>query len=464
MPYTQKPPSPSRTVPFGMSNLATATTSERNAEEHLLITSGTECLESAISQAVEICEMSRALVNQNTFFRTMLTETDARILIISEKGELIHTNLANTQVTAGIIHSVAMHLPGILHHGRMRWAYRSDSASYKIRAKSIAHNGRSYALCAVDDAFDIIDQKNSFIKYKEADDVRRDLQLVSATPSLSCLLPDLEINAPGNTPLIITGSPGTGKISFARAVYARSALNTNPLVEIDCQGLDKRTMQRLLNEDTSPLFDQNLVIIFKNLDSLPISFQLRLAETVQSMELNRRVKFISTVNGRLDRLVPANLLSSDLAYELNGYSIHIPELHESPELAVSIARQYLNELNQEMAKQLAGFEPDALEQLVQFHWDFGIPQYKLAIKQVALSASGQFITAEEVRNVLSEMHNAPQSGPAAGTVIDLNQDLETITHQIIMKVLEEEGMNQSQAARRLNVSRMTIWKHLNKTE
>ena len=432
--------------------------------EYLLITSGPECLESAISQAIEICETSRALRESNSFFRTMLSECDARVIILSDHGETLHTNLPNTQITAGILHSASSHVSGILQHGRMQWVYRTDTASFKLRGKSISYGGRQYALCTVEDAFDITDQKGSFIKYKEAADVQRDLQLVSATPSLNRLLPDLEKTAPGNTPLIITGSPGTGKISFARAVYARSAQNTSPLVEIDCQGLEKRNLQRLLNEDTSPLFDRDCVIIFKNLDSMPIGFQLRLAETIQSMELNRRHKIISTVNDRLNVLVPANRLSSDLAYELNGYSIHIPELHESPELAVSIARQYLNELNQEMAKQLAGFEPEALELLQNFHWNFGIPQYKLVIKQLALSAAGQFITAEEVRNVLSEIDDspAPQAASDSGSV-SLDGDLESITHQIVMKVLEQEGMNQSQAARRLNVSRMTIWKHMNKS-
>ena len=433
--------------------------------EHLLITSGPECLESAISQAVEICEMSRALVVRNDFFRTIVSEADARLAIVSDQGESIYTNMPNTQVTGDIIRSITKHLSPIMHHGRMRWVYRTDTSAYKIRAKSISSGGQHYALCAVEDAFDIIDQKSSSLKYREAADVQKDLQLVLATPSLSRLLPDINEKAPGTAPLIITGSPGTGKISFARAAYAYSPLRSEPLLEIDCQGLDKRSLQRLLNEDNSPLFDQGFVIIFKNLDSIPISFQLQLAEVIQSMELTRRNKIISTVNGPLNSLVPANLLSSDLAYELNGYSVHIPELHESPELALSVARQYLNELNQELPKQLAGFEPEALDQLVHFHWDFGIPQYKLAIKQLALSAAGQFITAEEVRSVLSEMNESrPPAVVNAASVIDLSGDLESITHQIVMKVLEEEGMNQSQAARRLNVSRMTIWKHLNRSE
>ncbi|MBO5520542.1 MAG: hypothetical protein J5973_02590, partial [Eubacterium sp.] len=183
------------------------------------------------------------------------------------------------------------------------------------------------------------------------------------------------------------------------------------------------------------------------------------------MELTRRVKFISTVSGPLKSLIPSNQLSPDLVYELNGHSIHIPELHEAPELAVTIARQYLNQLNQELSNQVAGFDSGALELLTNFHWNYGIPQYKLTIKQLAKAAAGQFITEQEVRDALNEIDDASQTNQSASSSdIDLHADLQTITHQIILKVLQEEDMNQTRAAKRLGVSRMTIWKHLNSEE
>ena len=51
------------------------------------------------------------------------------------------------------------------------------------------------------------------------------------------------------------------------------------------------------------------VIILKNLEAMPMSFQLRLADVLQSMELTRRVKFISTVSGPLKSLIPSKQLS-----------------------------------------------------------------------------------------------------------------------------------------------------------
>ncbi|MBQ8932913.1 MAG: PrpR N-terminal domain-containing protein [Lachnospiraceae bacterium] len=434
--------------------------------EYVLITSGIECLDSAVSQAVEVCRMGRALKQESTFYQQILFGSDDQLAILSQDKDVIGTNLPNTQISAQIISSIKAHLSRIIHHGSIRWVVPTNLASYKITGQKIDHGGRHYALCHISSAFQAGGQNVSFIKYKEASDVLKDLSLITSTPALNRFLSDIRENAPDKTPVMITGSPGTGKISLARSIYAASSsLSSCQLVEIDCQGLEKRNLLRLLNEDSSPLYDPDNVIILKNLEAMPMSFQLRLADVLQSMELTRRVKFISTVSGPLKSLIPSNQLSPDLVYELNGHSIHIPELHEAPELAVTIARQYLNQLNQELSNQVAGFDPGALELLTNFHWNYGIPQYKLTIKQLAKAASGQFITEQEVRDALNEIDDASQTNQSASSSdIDLHADLQTITHQIILKVLQEEDMNQTRAAKRLGVSRMTIWKHLNSEE
>ncbi len=429
--------------------------------EYVLITSGPESLTSAVDQAVEICRMRRSLEKENAFYRDAFFGLDEMVAVFSSEKELLSTNLPNTQLSTQILDSIQTHVSRIMYHGSISWILPTELSAYKIKGRQVELGGQSCVICNIDQAFKIDDQKLSYIKYKEVRDVQKDVSLITATPALNRYLQEIKEFAPGKTAVMITGSPGTGKISLARAIYAQSPLRTKPLVEIDCQGLDKRNLQRLLNEDHSPLYDQDLTIVLKNLDALQISFQQRLAEVFQSMELTKRNLFISTVSGSLKTLIPSNQLSSDLAYELNGYHVNIPELHEAPELAVSIAREYLNEVNQELPNQVAGFGPEALELLTHFHWNYGIPQFKLSIKQLAKAATGPFITEPEVRSVLDEFDDASNPElPSGHFCVDLHSDLETMTHQIVLKVLEEEEMNQTKAAQRLGVSRMTVWKHL----
>lgn len=45
--------------------------------------------------------------------------------------------------------------------------------------------------------------------------------------------------------------------------------------------------------------------------------------------------------------------------------------------------------------------------------------------------------------------------------LDLSKTLDEIEHDIILRVLQEEDMNQSRAAKRLNIGRSTLWRKLN---
>ncbi|UUZ86476.1 helix-turn-helix domain-containing protein [Paenibacillus sp. P26] len=48
------------------------------------------------------------------------------------------------------------------------------------------------------------------------------------------------------------------------------------------------------------------------------------------------------------------------------------------------------------------------------------------------------------------------------TPIDLSGGLEEIEERILWHVLQEEGMNQSKACKRLGINRSTLWRRLNK--
>ena len=49
---------------------------------------------------------------------------------------------------------------------------------------------------------------------------------------------------------------------------------------------------------------------------------------------------------------------------------------------------------------------------------------------------------------------APESG------LDLNRPLEEIIHEVVMRVYDEENMNQTHTAKRLGISRSTLWRML----
>lgn len=52
----------------------------------------------------------------------------------------------------------------------------------------------------------------------------------------------------------------------------------------------------------------------------------------------------------------------------------------------------------------------------------------------------------------------------ASAPLDLNRTLEQISQDVALRVLEETGGNQTAAAKRLGISRTTLWRLLQKQE
>lgn len=446
-------------VDFFIGDGACVRSAKNIGAETLLITSGPECLKTALEKAIEICKIQRKYVHSNSFYKSVLKNSKCQNAIYNENHELIFTNLPES--STALLNSMVSHLGRIFHYSSIEWIYTGEKDSWKFFGETIQFENQRYAFIHITPSIGTVVKDKPYFSVLESDsdNVTSDLRLVANNNSIAESWNKVQSAASLMIPILISGSYCTGKITFAHAVYAISHFSKNSLIEIDCQALDERSMSKLIYDENSPLFEYNCMILFKNLESMPISFQKDLANIISTYNLIQDLKIVSTINGDLNQLVLSNRLLQDLAAMLNGYTVRLPSLQETPEQIVNIGRTYLNELNQELPVQIGGFEPEALKLLQEFNWEFGITQFKMVLKQVALSTTGIFISADNVRKVLADIKNIPavKQGYAA---VDLNGTLEDITGKIIEKVLEEEGMNQSRAAKRLGISRGTIWKHL----
>lgn len=426
--------------------------------DSLLITSGQECLEDALDRAIDICRIQRKYSSENDFYKTLLLEGESQCAIFDEHKQLIASNIPQT--SSELLGSMRSHIQRILRLHRAKWLCTGETEAWAIHGECIHRDDRPYVLCTISKSLFPVSKTVHYFKTLERPETEADLLLIANNPGLTPLWEQAKKIAPLRTPMLISGDYCTGKITFAHALFALSANSNNRLLEIDFRNLDAKGISKILNSPDSPIFENECSILFTNLESLCIPAQLELATIIKTLNLHHRSKIFTTINGNPDQLILESHLLQELSYLLNGYSIHLPSLNDSPDQITSIARSYLNELNQEFPLQLGGFEPSALKLLQDFHWEYGINQFKMALKQMALETDGLLISEKQVRLFLakSSAHKLPAT-PAASTV-EIKGSLDDIIYEVIMKVLKEEGMNQSKAAERLKISRGTIWKKI----
>ena len=142
-------------------------------------------------------------------------------------------------------------------------------------------------------------------------------------------------------------------------------------------------------------------------------------------------------------------------------SLYLPPLRSQHDRIPPMVNLSLSHLNVELARQIIGAEPEAIELLKDFSWPHNYTQFRRVIGELAITSEGQIITAESVQNLLKkERHIGTFSARAENTSapLDLNRTLDEINRDVALRVLEEIGGNQTAAAKRLGISRTTLWR------
>ena len=132
-------------------------------------------------------------------------------------------------------------------------------------------------------------------------------------------------------------------------------------------------------------------------------------------------------------------------------------LHKEEKI-LNYALLYIQHQNHLQDSHIVGMEPEAITLLCQFSWPRNLSQLKRVLQQAILSTDAPWITAKTIRQILKNEERIFLPPPQEA--MNLNRPLHDIIHSIVLQVLQEEDMNQSQTANRLGISRTTLWRIL----
>ena len=231
------------------------------------------------------------------------------------------------------------------------------------------------------------------------------------------------------------------------------------MVIIDCRFAEGREWEYLINHEDSPLFSAGYTIFIKDIHHLNKEQLEQLFLLICNTALNKRNQLVFSYVPGISSSFEKSDLKNEIIYILHALVITIPSLNNRREDIPNLASLYLNEFNSQMVKQAIAFEPEALKVLQDFNWTDNLYQMKTVIQELIMYAKSSLITAAEAAYVLKKYETDDNPSHTSGG-ISLEGTLDDITKRIVNQVLREENMNQSKAAKRLNIGRSTLRRHL----
>lgn len=428
----------------------------------LLITSGSESLSDCMEQAVRIGKSFQKVRNINFFLTRILGGEEENITVLDETGELYYS--ASGDIPPALLQTLQQRVPEIPQAGGYRFYQEYHGKLLRIVGQIVRIGSQPYYLFHHTGSSSPIRSGKSGVRMYSKSECES-IALASffhLSGALNDIRKKLDTIAVTKQPVVILGEIGTGKIQVAHYVYLRSRFTANPFILIDCSVVSDKTWAYLRNRYDSPLNDKGNTICFQNFETISPENGRALIEAILSTHIPFRQRLIFCYNQKAGE--PLSEICTLLMRSVSCVPIALEPLRNLTEEIPSLSSIYLGSLNKELGKQIAGFEPNAMEQLQHFPWPGNYMQLKRILRELAIETETPYIQGAMVAELLRRERSLlrPVSVPPGHTETPLT--LEQIIHQAIRQALEDNGGNQSAAAKQLGIGRSTLWRHLNNTE
>lgn len=119
---------------------------------------------------------------------------------------------------------------------------------------------------------------------------------------------------------------------------------------------------------------------------------------------------------------------------------------------------YINAINVQNGTRVIGLMHGAMLALQNHTWTRNADQLFQTVRDLVVNAKSSYISEDQVEALLErEKRKAPSIQESS---IDLHRPLDDIVRDVVLQVYEEENMNQTHTAKRLGISRGTLWRML----
>jgi DNA-binding NtrC family response regulator len=158
------------------------------------------------------------------------------------------------------------------------------------------------------------------------------------------------------------------------------------------------------------------------------------------------VRVLAATNRDLRRQVEEGRFREDLYYRLNVFSINLPPLRERKEDIPILSRHFLARFSGKEGKTIPRIASDAMQALMDYQWPGNVRQLENALSYAVILCQGEEITIRYLPPFLKD---------ATGDSAEIS--LGEMERRIILRALEESSWNKHETARRLQVSRSTLY-------
>ncbi len=320
-------------------------------------------------------------------------------------------------------------------------------------------------------------------------------QILGTSQAIERVRREIDMVAPSDMTVLITGETGVGKELVAHAVHRASRRADEPLIHVNCAALPESVAESELFGHERGAFTGAAAdrpgkfevagggtLLLDEVGELPLSIQPKLLRVLQSGELQRvgsdrtrqvDVRVLAATNRALEAEIDAGRFRLDLYHRLNVFGLRVPPLRERREDIPLLAGYFLDRYRRGLGLGPVRLTAAAREVLTRAPWPGNVRELENLLGRAVLRAGGA-VAGSQRAVIIDRDHLGPDlvtgdvtceapaepggeaSLPAVLEGKTLTQAVEDYKRRLIERAVEQAGGNWAAAARSLGLHRSNL--------
>jgi DNA-binding NtrC family response regulator len=324
--------------------------------------------------------------------------------------------------------------------------------------------------------------------------------ILGSSPGMKKILRTVIKVAPTGSTILVTGESGTGKEFLANIVHRLSQRSDENFVAVNCAAIPDNLVEAELFgsrkgsytgsvADKKGLFEMadKGTLFLDEIGELSLQTQVKLLRFLQEREIRRvgdtesryvDVRVIAATNRDLHKAILQGRFREDLYYRLSIFHLTLPPLRDRRNSIPGLIRTFVKKYAALNKKNISGMARDVEAILLQYDYPGNIRQLENIIEHAVTLCEGDNLVLEDLPEYLvmpgketpllalppgNGLSNTDSLTPALSTLPDKPEAIVTLADlekNYILQALEVCRHNHTEAARRLGISRSTLWRKL----
>ncbi|MFZ5801665.1 MAG: sigma-54-dependent transcriptional regulator [Candidatus Omnitrophota bacterium] len=302
--------------------------------------------------------------------------------------------------------------------------------------------------------------------------------IVAESQKMKDLLKTVEKVAQTDAAVLIEGESGTGKELIAHSLHSHSRRRGGPFVAVHCAALTETLLASELFGHEKGAFTgaterkigrferaHQGTLFLDEIGEISPETQVKLLRVLQDGSFERvggtktlkaDVRLVCATNKVLSEEMRAGRFREDLYYRINVINLTVPPLRDRRQDIPKLVEYFVKHFALANGKKIQSIDPHAMKMLVAYEWPGNVREVKNIVERMVVLTSGPVLSADyipdDIRSgICGERGKDP--GRSSSTLDSMERDM-------ILKVLKEEAGNKSYAAKKLGISRRTLYRKL----